>query len=170
MKKSFTLIELMVVVAIVSVISAILVPSVTGFLAKGRDARRLADMNVVRLSLAMYLERYGAYPNSDYQGCGGWDTTGDGDFIKTLNDYGYLTRVIQDPRWNNNCGNYCYYRYSAGSYNCNVLKGAYLVLGVKDMETSGRPHPKSPGWRCPPPNRDWQGEFDWVVGKFEAAY
>ena len=60
---------------------------------------------------------------------------------------------------------YSYYVYPAGSSGCTAGSGEFYVLGVRNMEVSSNPHALSPGQSCP--TRDWQGEFDWVVGKFE---
>lgn len=170
MKRSFTLVELMVVVAVIGILATMIVPSVQGLTLRARDAKRLSDMTSIQVALELYFEKYGSYPNSDYQGCGGWDASGDGDLIQELKSEGYLSRNMKDPRtdFESNCGNYCYYRYLEGSYGCDAAKGQYYVLGVRDMETSGNPHPDSAGWSCP--NRDWQGEFDWVIGKFEKIF
>ena len=40
---------------------------------KARDAKRLADMKQIRTALEMYYNDNGSYPDSDYDGCGGWD-------------------------------------------------------------------------------------------------
>jgi len=78
-----------------------------------------------------------------------------------------MKSVPKDPIGTGTCGGYTYryYRYSAGSSGCDPARGAFFVLGVVDMETSGNPYPGSPGWKCP--NRNWQNEFDWVIGGFE---
>lgn len=161
----FTLIELLVVIAIIGLLASIVLVAVNRARAKTRDSRRLADMHQIVIALTMYYDDNNAYPNSDYQGCGGWDTPGDGDFIDILKSQGYVKADLRDPNSNYDCGNYRYYRYSAGSYGCDSSRGAYFVLGVVDMETSGNPHPQSPGWSCS--GRNWQNEFDWVTGGFE---
>ena len=164
-QKGFTLIELLVVIAIIGLLASIVMVSLNSARGKARDTRRLGDMKSIQLALAMYYDKNGAYPVSDYQGCGGWDAPGDGDFIHYLVTDGELSADPKDPSSNYDCGNYCYYRYGAGDYGCDSARGAYFVLGVRDMETSGNPYPGSPGWSCP--SRNWQGEFDWVTGSFE---
>jgi prepilin-type N-terminal cleavage/methylation domain-containing protein len=177
--KSFTLIELLVVIALIGLLSSIVLMSLKGVREKARDARRLQDMKQILLALQLYYDRYERYPGptSGYgeseSACGGWDTStvdNDGDgkpFIEPLIDEGLMGPIPGDPIGTGTCGGYTYryYRYSAGSYGCDSGRGNYFVLGVNDMETSGRPHPQSPGWSCL--NRNWQGEFDWVIGGFE---
>jgi len=104
--------------------------------------------------------------------CGGWDSSSvdngsDGNpFIEQLAEGGYINPVPGDPIGGTTCEGpqYWYYRYGAGS-NCDASRGAFYVLGVRDMETSPRPHPASPGWQCG--TRNWSNEFDWVVGRYE---
>jgi prepilin-type N-terminal cleavage/methylation domain-containing protein len=164
-KNGFTLIELLVVIAIIGLLASIVLVSLNTARAKARDAKRLSDMHQIQIALAMYYDDKNAYPVSDGQGCGGWDTPGDGDFINALTAGGYLSVDFKDPNSNYDCGNYRYYRYSAGSYGCSSSRGNYFVLGIVNMETSGNPYPGSPGWNCP--NRNWQSEMEWVTGNFE---
>ncbi len=125
-------------------------------------------MSQIQMALEVYLLHYGQYPSSDNKGCGGWDTSGPGTgettgtFTTALVNDKYLPQHLQDPNTNTNCGNYRYYRYPPQT-GCN---GYFYVLGVVNMETSGNPYPKSPGWSCPG-SRNWQGEMEWVTGKFE---
>jgi len=163
--KGFTLIELLVVIAIIALLSSVITTSLNSARKKGRDARRLADMTEIQNALQLYYDKYGRYPYSDYDGCGGWDVGNRN--LPLLNNRlnGIMDNPPEDMIPSDTCSGYRYYRYGAGAYGCDPAKGAFYVLGVTDMETSGKPHPKSPGWSCP--NRNWQNEFDWVTGGFE---
>lgn len=161
--KGFTLIELLVVIAIIGLLSSIVLASLNMARAKARDAKRLSDMHQMQIALELYYDSFGRYPDSDFAGCGGWDTSENGTFVTPLVSNGFLPTHLLDSTINDNCGNYAYYRYPPGFWN-DCTKTFY-VLGVRDMETSNNPHPSSPGWSCP--NRNWQSEFDWVIGKFE---
>ena len=160
--KGFTLIELLVVIAIIGILSSVVLASLNRARAKARDAKRLSDMHQMQIALELYYDSFGRYPDSDYAGCGNWDSSGNGTFITPLVSNNFLPAHLLDPMVNDNCGNYAYYRYPAGYTGCT---NPFYALGVRDMETSNNPHPSSPGWSCP--SRNWQNEFDWVIGKYE---
>ncbi len=160
----FTLIELLVVISIIGLLASVVLVSLNSSRVKARDARRLADMAQIQKALALYYDQNNRYPDSDGQGCGGWDTPGDGDFIDALKTAGITKAALKDPNNNYDCGNYRYYRYPPQG---DCLK-SFFVLGVVDMEGSNNPHPQSPGWKCTGAGaRDWQGEMEWVAGGFE---
>ena len=170
-EKAFTLIELLVVIAIIGVLASIVLVSLSRARARTRDARRLSDMHQIILALEMYRNNHNAYPGNTDNDCSGWDVGWNGGqgsddhFIQPLETDGLFNKTPGDPTSTGTCDGYSYFRYSAGSYGCDASKGAFFVLGVRNMETGGRPYPNSPGWSCP--NRNWQNEFDWVTGGFE---
>lgn len=63
--KGFTLIELMVVMAIIAVLAAILVPQVQNFVSRSRDSRRVADMVEIANAIQQFKMEDGAVPNDD---------------------------------------------------------------------------------------------------------
>ena len=167
--KGFTLIELLVVIAIIGLLSSIVLVSLQEVRAKAKDARRLSDIKQISLALQLYYDTHERYPSiSADTCCDGWDQgpCGTNPFIGALINED-LIQTPTDPSGGSGtgCYGYNYYRYNAGSYGCDSNRGAYFVLGIRDMETSGRPYPDSPGWSCL--GRNWQNEFDWVVGGFE---
>ena len=161
-KRGFTLIELLVVIAIIGIISSVVLASLSAARTKSQDAKRLSDMHQMQTALELYYNSFGRYPDSDFAGCGGWDSSGNTTFITPLVSSSFLPSHLLDPTINDSCGNYAYYRYPAGYAGCNA---PFFVLGVRDMIISSNPHKSSPGWSCPA--RNWQVEFDWVTGKFE---
>jgi len=164
-QKGFTLIELLVVIAIIGLLSTIVLVSLNTARAKARDVRRLSDMYQILIALEMYYDDNNEYPEENSSN-GSWEHSFEdgGDFIDFLKDHDYMSKVPVDPI-NGGGKHYSYYVYPAGSYNCDNSRGQFFVLGIRDTETTGRPHPDSPGWSCP--NRNWQNEFDWVTGGFE---
>ncbi len=162
--RGFTLIELLVVIAIIGVLSSIVLSAVSNARNKARDTKRISEMKQMINALEVYRLTFNQYPDSDNAGCGGWDTPGNGSFITPLASNNMM-KNLSDPSTNDSCGNYRYYRYGAGSYNCPVGRGAYYVLGVVDLESISGVSQSSPGWNCS--GRDWQPEFEWVTGRFE---
>lgn len=172
--RGFTLIELLVVIAIIGLLSSVVFASLNSTRGKARDARRLSDMKQMQTALEFYYDKYDRYPDSDNLGCGSWDTSGpgagetQGTFTTALVTEGFLPSHLKDPQSgkDGNCGNYRYFRYPAGYEGCDKSKGAFYVLGVVEMETSGNPHPASTGWSCGMNN--WQNAgMEWVAGKYE---
>lgn len=63
--KAFTLVELMVVIAIIGILSTIVSVNLSGAQKKSRDSRRIADLQALNSSLKMYYEDKDSYPDAD---------------------------------------------------------------------------------------------------------
>lgn len=64
--KGFTIIELIVVIAIISILASIVFANVNNFRMKVRDARRKADMHSLEVAILAYYASTGEWPNNDY--------------------------------------------------------------------------------------------------------
>ena len=96
----FTLIELLVVIAIIGILASIIMVSLSSARAKGRDAKRVADIRTVQLALEEYYNDNGYYPTT----------------LSALAPT-YIASVPTDP--NNNGAAYFYSAYNAvPSTNC----------------------------------------------------
>ncbi len=62
--KGFTLIELLVVIAIIGLLSTVVFTSLNQARKKGRDGRRVQDINQIRGALELYYDRQGSYPTA----------------------------------------------------------------------------------------------------------
>jgi len=60
--KGFTLIELLIVIAIIGLLASIVLVGLSGFRARGRDARRIADIREVQNGLELYYTKNNNYP------------------------------------------------------------------------------------------------------------
>jgi prepilin-type N-terminal cleavage/methylation domain-containing protein len=63
--RAFTLVELIVVIAIIAILTGIILTSLTGSKAKGRDAQRVSDIGQIQLALELYFDRCHSYPLPD---------------------------------------------------------------------------------------------------------
>ncbi|MFH1346887.1 MAG: prepilin-type N-terminal cleavage/methylation domain-containing protein [Spirochaetota bacterium] len=60
--KGFTLIEILIVIAIIGLLSSVVLVGLGSFRARGRDARRIADLRSVQNSLEIYYVKNNSYP------------------------------------------------------------------------------------------------------------
>jgi len=165
------MVEIVIVVAIIGLLSSIVLVSFPDTRYRARDADRLQGINQVLDGLRIYHSNTGTFPDpvSDTC-CDGWDQgpcDGDKTFIDGLVTSDTLGRVPVDntQQTGTNCYGFGYYLYDAGSRNCDVARGKFFVVGIRDLESSENDHPESPGWSCG--NKDWQDDFEWVAGGFE---
>ena len=75
-KKGFTLIELMIVIAIISVLAVTLVPQLTGAQARSRDAGRISSLKNITAVLETYYSDEGKFPLSPDNTAGENETGG----------------------------------------------------------------------------------------------
>ena len=81
-KKGFTLIELMVVIAIIGVLASIIVASLGSAKSNSRDAKRIADTKNIQIALSLYYNDNLQYPPL---------------VLSTLLTGGYLSSIPKDP-------------------------------------------------------------------------
>ncbi len=77
----FTLIEMVIVLAIIGILAAVVAPSVLGALTRGREAALLQDLKVIRKLIDDYYGDKGAYPPA----------------LRALVEQGYLRALPRDP-------------------------------------------------------------------------
>ena len=126
-KSGFTLVELLVVVAIIGLLAGLVTANVGSARAKARDAARQADLRSMQTAIELAVASTGILPGLTNNGTGGGGTT----FLSNANNVNqnqwipslapnYLARVPTDPR---NDSIY-FYRYVTGSGN---QLGAYYL-------------------------------------------
>lgn len=107
MKKSFTLIEILVVISIIGLLAAVAAVSYSTLNRNARDARRKADIEQIRAALEMYrsndpLSQYPAFQGS----CASLLTS-----VPSMATY--LPRVPPDPKASSNYNYGCYITISS---------------------------------------------------------
>lgn len=128
----FTLLEILVAIAIMLVITAIGVVSYGTVNRRARDTRRVSDMEQIRQALEMYRSDNGFYPAVN---TGGFGTVGN---LSTLVTGGYIPALPQDPQSGNTYqyralnpsgGNYYGYCVCANLENAPANPGTCSALG-----------------------------------------
>ncbi|MDD3156307.1 MAG: prepilin-type N-terminal cleavage/methylation domain-containing protein [Candidatus Pacebacteria bacterium] len=62
-KKAYTLIEMLMVVAIIGVLASSILIGLGSTRSKARDTRRLTDLKSTQTALELYYSKYGVYPS-----------------------------------------------------------------------------------------------------------
>src|SRR5450759_3813046 len=81
-KKGFTLIELMIVVAIIGILAAIAIPQFANLVSKSQEGRTKANLGTIRSALSIY------YGDSE-----GWYPVGAGGMGVLANSQRYLNKI-----------------------------------------------------------------------------
>jgi prepilin-type N-terminal cleavage/methylation domain-containing protein len=82
-KNAFTLVELLIAIAIIGVFTTIVIGSVSSSKAKGRDVQRITDMKQIQLALALYFDNNRTYP---------------GDLSSLVDNGDYMSSIPVDPQ------------------------------------------------------------------------
>lgn len=128
-KRGFTLIEILIAVAIIGILVSVIFATIQGARKKSRDAQRVSDITQIQTALRVYKDaegEYPIYPNGELIG----DGTG---LEELLADY--LPSAIKDPL---NSGPNRYYYDSAHACNVFGIGGNGPVLIAVTMEGSGQ--------------------------------
>lgn len=118
----FTLVELLVVIAIIGILATIISVNLLTARQKARDARRIADIKNIQLSLAQYYNDYLKYPTNIY----------------TTLAPTYMSAVPYDPNsatvctdgTQSSCYPYAALNPTGGSNNCTTIPATKFHLGA----------------------------------------
>lgn len=148
----FTLIELLVVIAIIGLLASIILVSLNGARAKGRDARRLSDIHQLQVLLEAYRSTYGTYPpsgqgtNSNSPPNGAWSSSNDSGTSWSLLGTAVGATIPTDVNQHTavNSGDWPPYNgsYSYSYYYC-VPENGYMIVWRPEATTL-----PSPGVTC----------------------
>lgn len=63
-QKGFTIIELLIVIAIIAILAGLVLNNFQGAQARARDVHRITDINTIHSQLEVYFNENGAYPQT----------------------------------------------------------------------------------------------------------
>ena len=107
-KSGLTLIELVVVMAILAVLSTVIGGNLLSSISKGRDSKRKQDLQSIAKALEIYYYDYKAYPTPPM------DIWGQQFVNDTDPSIIYMSKLPVDPSYPNST--YCYESNGSGSY------------------------------------------------------
>lgn len=129
--KGFTLIELLVVIAIIGILASIVLASLNSARQKSRDAKRMADLQQIKLALELYFDANNTYPV--------------GTNLSPLAP-AYITQIPQGPLLNES---YTYQAITNSSGGvCSSTPCTYYHLGA-NLEDASAAGLKADADRCP---------------------
>jgi len=116
-RNSFTLVEILVVVTIISLLASIAAVSYSRFVKQSRDARRKTDIEQIRAAVEMYRNFNGVYPTTGM-------TFGSGQ-IQDSSGTKYMGKIPNDPMPTP----YTYYYVSTSQdYTlCSYIEGGNII-------------------------------------------
>ena len=102
--QGFTLIEMLIVIAVISILAGIVLVGVTGFQETARDTKRIGDLRGVQNSLELYYTRCGFYPQTTGGGAncsGGTNNTTWAQLAQAMKSVGIISdesKLPVDPK------------------------------------------------------------------------
>ena len=144
----FTLVELLVVIAVISLLASVITSSLGMAKAKARDSKRIRDLNELRTALELYYDEFGQFPNNtdnDAPDSGCWSSWDAGNatnlaagdpFLQPLIDNNFISETPRE-KMSSVSGQTCLYRYMRATNACGC-PGTWAVLYTK-LETTAFP-------------------------------
>jgi len=131
--RGFTLLEIIVVVAIIAILAAYIAPKVAGRVDDARISKAKSDIRVLESSLELYKLDNFSYPTSE-QGLEALVNRPSGGNAKNWREGGYIKKLNKDP-WGND---YVYqYPGSNGEFDVYSLGSDAAVGGTGDAADIG---------------------------------
>lgn len=125
----FTLVELLVAIAIIGVLASVVLVSLQGAKQNSRDTQRKSDLQQVQVALRVYRD---SHPTAGYPSYPSGDVLGDGAGFDALLAP-YLANSISDPLSPDSDYQYVY----DSDFDCSVAGTGKKVLYAKALENGG---------------------------------
>lgn len=120
----FTLVELIIVIAIIGILAVALFPAFSNYIQRWRDTSRLSDVDNLSKALSLYFSENNKYPDADTAGCV------DSAALSNYNDKG----AIVDPviTHSNGCDTLWNYGYAMAT---NIISNpnAFSLLAIMEQ-------------------------------------
>lgn len=129
----FTLIEMVVVVAIIGILTATVTLTLSGQRARARDARRIADIQTISDAIQQYIALGNEVPQTT-----GWSTT-TGTELAVLVSSGVVSKVPSEQNAQGSATRCQVYHYSAPNTNTSTLADPTRpgnTIGLRDYDLS----------------------------------
>lgn len=171
----FTIVEILVVIAIITIFTSIAFVSLHIVMVKNRDTIRIYDLKQIALGLEMYHLDTGKYPTSlDNDAEGGWDVGNvkkmgsDDTFIQPLVDRGIFSKTPVETSLSDE-NSYRYYHYDADPTDPPKCFGkAFYILAAKLEGSQTNYHAADEVDSCYNSyNTFWQDDYWHALMRFE---
>jgi prepilin-type N-terminal cleavage/methylation domain-containing protein len=153
MKKAFTLVEILIVVAILGIMAAIVIPTFSGHIQQAKEAAAKDDLRILRNAIELYASQHNNVPP-------GYP------FGNSSSSPVYLVFLGQLVYSSNKDGRYTISRadgYPLGPYLSALPKNPFNALKTVKMTANGQAMPAEAtgtyGWICKPATKDIR--LDW---------
>lgn len=166
MRKSFTLIEILIVIAIIAILASVVFVSLNSSRVKARNARAMADLKAIEQALILYHDENGTVParySNPYFMCtigAGLNSEGK-PCLQELVDGGYLSTLPKGP--NNKCPAECTHNGIGGDCTKECYLYHFYESGIAMAQYTMTPEQYGPfpyGLHCSSietTSGDWRG-------------
>ncbi len=155
--QGFTLIEILIVVAIIAILASVVLVGLGPTQQQGRDARRISDLREVQTGLELYYNKEGDYPAATT-----WGPQSSAGTLSYLlaNDGLGISQIPNDPNNNGSDSGATYY-YCANSSQTAYVIGAQLETNSSAFKGYATPSTYGTGdGQCVPGSLTCQGSAD----------